>query len=122
MKLALLVLLALPAGAALLVLAAFGATTFHAERTSDELCSWFGKSSGALPAALPEMGPQTRGVLLGLRDECRNCTCRVTSGPHTDAVYERAVVVSRGTRDVLGLRVGLTRSFTPVVLGYWSPK
>lgn len=122
MKFALLVLFALPAGAALLLLAAFGVTTFHAGRTSDELCSWFEKSSAPLPASLPEMGPQTRGLLLGLRDECRDCTCRVTSGPHTESVYERAVVVSRGPREVLGLRVGLTRSFTPVVLGYWSPK
>ena len=122
MKLVLLVLLAIPSGAALLVLAAFAITSVHAGRASDDLCTWLARKQGALPASLPDVGPQTRGMLFELRKDCAGCACRVTRGPHAETPNERAIVVTRDGKDVLGLRVGLTRDFTPVVLGFWTEK
>lgn len=122
MKLFLLVLLALPAGAGLLVLSAFALTNVHADRAGEDLCKWLAGGPGGLPRSLPEVGPQTRGLLYELRKDCPGCTCRVASSPHAESINERAIVVARGGKDVLGLRVGLTRSFTPLVLGFYTDK
>ena len=122
MRMVLLVVLAIPIGAALLLAVAFGVTTFHAERASDGLCAWFATESATLPESLPDVGPQTRGTLNDLRNECRACTCGVTRGPHAESLIERAIVVSRNGQNVLGLRVTLTQRFTPVILGFWTEK